>query len=346
MPHQNQYRKWKTAGHILFWLGSIGFALWVFDVVSEHRLQPNFDLISKALILNAGFAIGVYANFYLFIPLFLKQRKYSFYLFWLVATLAVTSLLTTAVLSMIEHRDLTRQLFSTNFITSAGYIILTSLAKFITDWIELQDIELRYHKAEGQRLEAELKALKAQINPHFLFNSLNNIYALSLSGSDKTPRLILKLSDLMRHVLYESREDFIPLKKEVDFVMNFVDLQRIRLNEHIEIDFRVEGTIPDRKIMPLVFEPFLDNAFKHGPRTSGDDAYIRIKLTIEPEAVDFEVANSCRLQHQTKKHKSASGVGLENVKQRLALLYTPADFDLNIDQSNVEFKVKLKLKLK
>lgn len=345
MPQSRNYRQWKNAAHILFWLASIGFALLVFDVVSDHQLRLNFDLLVKALILNGGFALAVYTNFYLLIPRFLKKRSYIFYLFWLILTLSVSSLFITSLLSLVQHRDLTRHLFSTNFFTTAAYVFVTSLAKFLTDWIELQDIELRWHKAEGQRLEAELKTLKAQINPHFLFNSLNNIYSLALVNSPRTPEIILKLSDLMRHVLYESRENFIPVKKEVEFVTNFIELQRIRLSEQVDIQFDLQGTIPERKIMPLVFEPFIDNAFKHGPRSSSDDIFIRIKLLLEPEQVQFEISNSSN-QMNGYQTKGAHGVGLENVRQRLAMLYAPGEYELETDRDDKSYRVKLKLQLK
>lgn len=346
MSHSPNYRQWKNLVHLLFWLASIGFALLVFDIVSEHQLRPNGALILKALILNTGFALAVYINFYLLIPRFLKKRSYIFYLFWLIVSLSGSSLFITSLLSLTENRDLTRLLFSSNFFTTMGYVIATSLAKFLSDWIELQDIELRWHKAEGQRLEAELNALKSQINPHFLFNSLNNIYSLSLIHSPKTPELILKLSDLMRHVLYESQENFIPLKKEIEFVMNFIELQRIRLNEQVEISFEHSGGIPELKIMPLVFEPFLDNAFKHGPRTSSNDIYIRVMLKIDGLWAHFEVVNSSiRTMAPTAKER-ASGVGLQNVKQRLALLYTANEYLLETSRNERYYQVKLKLKLK
>ena len=345
MPVRTKYRKLKNAGHILFWLISLAFALLSFDVVSEHKLSPTPALLLKAFMLNLGFAIAVYGNFYLLIPRFLKKRSYIFYLFWLIVILTSSSAVSTILLSLEQHRDLTKHLFSANFFTSAGYVLITSLAKFLTDWVELQDISLRYHKAERQRLEAELNTLKAQINPHFLFNSLNNIYSLALVHSEKTPQLILKLSDLMRHVLYESRENFISLKKEIEFVMNFIELQRIRLNDHVDIRFELNGNIPERKIMPLLFEPFIDNAFKHGPRSSGDEAYISIVLTIEEETLLFEINNSYT-PGNIRNANGAHGVGLENVRQRLSMLYNKEDYDLKIDQTAQNFKVRLTMKLK
>lgn len=345
MQAKSQYRKLKNAGHVLFWVASFAFALISFDVVSEHRLDLDPALYLKALILNTGFALAVYTNFYVLIPRFLKKRKFIFYVFGLVLTLSFASLFIIGVLSLTEKRNLTKLLFSANFFTTAGYVLITSLAKFLTDWIELQDISLRYHKAERQRLEAELNTLKAQINPHFLFNSLNNIYSLSLINSPKTPQLILKLSDLMRHVLYESREDFIPLKKEIEFVTNFIELQRIRLSDQVEVKVKLSEHMPNARLMPLTFEPFIDNAFKHGPQSSGNDAFIHLEIAIKGDWLYFNIENSYN-EADLKKPQGAHGVGLENVKQRLLMLYGESNYQLRIEKKNKIYTVSLKLKLK
>jgi len=342
---KSQYRKLKNAGHVLFWVASFAFALISFDVVSEHRLPLDPALYLKALILNTGFAFAVYINFYILIPQFLKKRKFIFYFFWLLLTLSFASLFITGLLSLTENRNLTKLLFSANFFTSTGYVLITSLAKFLTDWIELQDISLRYHKAERQRLEAELNTLKAQINPHFLFNSLNNIYSLALINSPKTPQLILKLSDLMRHVLYESRENFIPLKKEIEFVTNFIELQRIRLSDQVEVSFKLSEHVPNARIMPLTFEPFIDNAFKHGPRSSGNEAFIHLEIEIKDDWLYFNIENSYN-EADLKKPKGAHGVGQENVKQRLKMLYAESEYKLKIEKKERIYTVSLKLKLK
>ena len=150
------------------------------------------------------------------------------------------------------------------------YVGITSFLKLIKDWLSLQDINLKLVKIEQQKLEAELKTLKGQLNPHFLFNSLNNIYSLALIKSDKVPELILKLSDLMRHIIYESKENYISLEKEIEFVNNFIELQKIRTSDKTKIKYEIKGKIPSAKIAPLLFEPFIDNAFKHGLPGIGD----------------------------------------------------------------------------
>ena len=345
MTFNKKYRRLKNTGHILFWICSLGFALSAFYVVSEHQLGLSPGLFMRAVIINLGFAFAVYTNFYLLIPLFLKKKNYIFYVFWLIISLSASSLLIIILSSLFLDQTFSKRLFSTHFFTSAAYVAITSLAKFLTDWVELQDISLRFHKVEREKLEAELNTLKAQINPHFLFNSLNNIYSLSLINSEKTPRLILKLSDLMRHILYESRENFVPLKGEIGFIQNFIELQQIRLDEKIPVSFRTEGNVGNELVIPLLFEPFLDNAFKHGPRSFSDDACICISLKIENGFLFFEIQNTCEEKEPEKKDK-AHGIGLANVRQRLACLYRKEDYDLEISKKENIFTVRLKLRLK
>ncbi len=345
MTLNSKYHRLKKTGHLLFWLFSLVFALIVFYVVTDHQLGITPEIVLMAIIINFGFAFAVYTNFYILIPKLLKKKSYIFYIFWLIITLSISSLIIISLFLFIKEGVFTKQLFSTHFFTSAVYVTITSLAKFVTDWIELQDISLRYNKVEREKLEAELNTLKAQINPHFLFNSLNNIYSLSLVNSEKTPQLILKLSDLMRHVLYESREDYIPLRKEVEFIGNFIELQRIRLNEKVDIQFHRHGDVSNGLIIPLILEPFVDNAFKHGPRSNSQHPFIHISLKIEANQLFFEVSNSCDEQ-ETAKNDSAHGIGLRNARQRLAYLYKKREYDLDINKKENTFIVRLRINLK
>ena len=183
------------------------------------------------------------------------------------------------------------------------------------------------------------------MNPHFLFNSLNNIYSLSLIKSDKVPDLILKLSDLMRHIIYESKENFIPLEKELEFVNNFIELQRIRTSEKTKINYEIIGKIPSAKLAPLLFEPFIDNAFKHGlPGTENSD-FIDIIFNFETsDKLVFKLENYYEELFIYKKPNS--GIGLKNVKQRLKLLYQPNEYKLDIFKKDHIHHVILELKLK
>lgn len=345
MTLSNRYLRLKKTGHFIFWFLSLVFALIAFYVASNHQLGFTIELLFSAVIINLGFVFAVYVNLYLLIPKLLKKKKYIFYIFWLLITLSVASMIILLLFYFIQGQPFSKQLFSTHFFTSLVYVAVTSLIKFLTDWIELQDIALRYNKVEKEKLEAELKTLKAQINPHFLFNSLNNIYSLSLNNSDKAPQLILKLSDLMRHVLYDSREDYIPLKKEIGFIQNFIDLQRIRLADNVEILFQQIGKPSNQFVIPLVFEPFIDNAIKHGSRSNVEKPFIHISLKIEEKQLHFEIINSCDCIELEKKD-DAHGIGLKNIKQRLAYLYKNEEYNLEINKKENIFSVKLELSLK
>jgi LytS/YehU family sensor histidine kinase len=159
------------------------------------------------------------------------------------------------------------------------------------------------------------------------------------------PGLIIKLSDLMRHIIYDSRENYISLDKEIDFVNNFIELQKIRTSEKTKIIYNIKGDIPNARIAPLLFEPFIDNAFKHGLPGSSESDFISILFDFEKDGqLQFRIENNFEFYtHSSKKH---SGIGLENVKKRLELLYTPDEYQLRIEKGERVFSVEMNLKLK
>ncbi len=211
MTLSKKYQQLKKAGHIVFWLISLGFAFTAFYVASDHQLGITPKIIRSTILLNLGFAFAVYTNFYFLIPKLLKKQKYIFYIFGLISTLAFSSIIILFLFLIFEDQSISKQLFSTHFFTSLGYVLITSLAKFATDWIELQDISLRYHKVEREKLEAELETLKAQINPHFLFNSLNNIYSLALVNSEKAHQNLFSSFPISCVTSCMNQEKILPL---------------------------------------------------------------------------------------------------------------------------------------
>lgn len=284
----------------------------------------------------------------------MKLKNYIFYFFWLIVLLSVTSfgMQFSFIYPFRKLLGITEDftafnvnLHSAYFFSTLLYVGITSFLRLIKDWLSLQDINLRLAKIEQQKLEAELKTLKGQLNPHFLFNSLNNIYSLSLIKSDKVPELILKLSDLMRHIIYESKENFISLDKELEFVNNFIELQKIRTSEKTKITYKIIGTVPSAKIAPLLFEPFIDNAFKHGLPGTEDSDFIQITFNFENSGLlNFSLINN--YEDGFIKRQNNSGIGLKNVKQRLKFLYQPNEFKLSISKKDHIHSVSLQLKLK
>lgn len=353
MPGVKRYNHLKIAAHFVLWLASMIITLSLF-YYNEKTVHFDLAILSKAAILNLGFALAVYVNLWVLIPRFLKQKNYVFYIFWLVLLLTFASLFIQFLLIYplrsflnFENRfhSFDSNLHAAYFFASLIYVAFTSFLKFINDWLALQDLNLKLAKIEQQKLEAELKTLKGQLNPHFLFNSLNNIYSLALVQSEKVPELILILADLMRHIIYESRGKFIDLEKEIEFVNNFIAMQKIRISEQVQIKYEMSGKIPSAKIAPLIFEPFIDNAFKHGlPGINGKD-FIKISFNFEePEWLYFLIENNYETMDNTGKKNS--GIGLSNVKQRLQHLYDTNEFHLEVAHKENIHSVKLRLKLK
>ena len=349
MSKSKLYHRFNIAGHIFFWLLSISLLTFLFYFYNKHLSS----ILVESVIINLFFAVGVYVNLLVLIPRFLKQKNYIFYIFWLIVLLTIVSLTTQflfiyplrILLGIDGFTSFNINLHSAYFFSTLLYVGITSFLKMIKDWLSLQDINLKLVKIEQQKLEAELKTLKGQLNPHFLFNSLNNIYSLALIKSDKVPELILKLSDLMRHIIYESKENYISLEKELEFVSNFIELQKIRTSDETKIKYEIIGQIPSAKIAPLLFEPFIDNAFKHGLPGNGNSDYIHISFNFEnTDSLIFKLENNYEELYPQKR--TNSGIGLSNVKQRLKLLYQPKDFRLNINKKDNIHRVTLELRLK
>lgn len=335
---------------MVLWLFSIAFFSLIFYLNSKVF---NFELVVKAVLVNTGFAISVYTNLYLLIPKYLKQKSYIFYVFWLIVLISGSSLFVQFILfyplrNILHVSDqlsgFDANIHSAFFFVTLVYVGVSSFLKFVKDWISMQDLNYKLAKIEKQKLQAELNTLKGQLNPHFLFNSLNNIYSLALIKSDKVPELILKLSDLMRHIIYESKENFISLDKEIEFVDNFIALQQIRISEDTRLVYEKKGEIPDARIVPLLFEPFIDNAFKHGMPGNDNEDFITISFVFENDDLYFSIKNN--YSDEEKWNKKNSGIGIQNVKQRLALLYKRNEYKLDIRKDNHIYAVSLKLKLK
>ncbi len=189
-----------------------------------------------------------------------------------------------------------------------------------------------------------MKALKAQINPHFLFNTLNNIYSLTLDKSDKAPNLVLKLSDLMRYILYDCNDRYVLLEKELEFVTNYLELQKIRLDDSIPVKMEVKGSAARSKIAPLLFEPLIENAFKHGAYGRNNNGFVNILFNFEDKnQIELSIENRSERMWNKEREKN-SGIGIKNVIRRLELLY-PEKHRLEIKDEDNLFKVILQIDL-
>lgn len=194
---------------------------------------------------------------------------------------------------------------------------------------------------EQEKLQAELKFLKTQIHPHFLFNTLNNLYALTLKASPKAPETVLKLSELINYMLYECSSDEVPMSKEIKFIRNYIDIEKMRYGDKLDVDIRVRGETDDRKIPALILLPFVENCFKHGASETLQLSWVKITIDNQPNLIVIKVENNKNGENAATKKE---GIGIQNVKRRLDLLY-PGKHELKIINGQETFLVILTIHL-
>jgi LytS/YehU family sensor histidine kinase len=197
---------------------------------------------------------------------------------------------------------------------------------------------------ESERNKTALAYLKSQINPHFLFNTFNSIYGLAVKEkADNTANGMLKLSGILRYVLTETQSDFVSLQKEIDYIQNYIELQRLRIDAKTNLKYQVSGNASDCVIAPLLMIPFIENAFKYGINP-GIEAQISISISVQEKALELKVFNKKIVQRRDTDTPKGNGIGIENTKKRLALLY-PQKYTLEIQETHNDFEVYLKLQL-
>jgi len=326
----------KWLQHPVFWVLSI------YAIGNYFSISNLFKFIDffYALLFHVPLAFLVYFNLRLLIPKLLQRNKYLLYLpsaaLLLAATYGIHELTFELLLPILPTEfymvSFTEwEVLITIFLI---YLVLTTLLKLSRSWYRLQQVE-------KEKLSIELNSLKAQVNPHFLFNSLNSIYSLALARSEQTAESVLELSNLLRYMLYEVSEERVDLEKEVEMIENYLELQKLRADETTEVSFTILGELKDKKIAPLLFFPLIENAFKHGVKGVSDSAFIEMELKVA-ETVEFEVKNN-KGEVDDMEGGKYGGIGLENVKRRLELIY-PQKHDLDIEETEEIFKVKLMLK--
>lgn len=324
--------------HILFWCLSFLVLLNVLKVSAE--VKP-IDLI-YAGIFHIPIVLVVYLNLQLLIPMLLEKSKYLLYL------LAVVILIVSGSVFYLELFDRWIDFVFEGYYFIAFYsfwdislylviyLFTSSLLHLARGWFQLQEIET-------ERNRAELKALRSQINPHFLFNSLNSIYSLARKNSNEVPAKIIQLSDLLRHSIYDSEQDLIPLQKELDMIRNYIDLQNLRTAQTEIIQLNVSGDPDSLLIAPMVILPFVENSFKHGLKGGVEDTFVKIEIQISDYQIHFLIENR-KGKAISIINKEKGGIGIVNVQKRLSLLY-PDRHSLTIKDKGNIFSVHLQLQL-
>ncbi|PZX93563.1 histidine kinase [Flavobacterium aquariorum] len=241
----------------------------------------------------------------------------------------------------IEHRIHRRdQPIFFQLVPSFFYILIVAISTIIKTLSEFYDDQQNKLIAESQRTSTELNYLRKQTNPHFLFNSLNSIYSLAHKKSDLVPDAIVTLSEMMRYMLYETDNKTVLLEKEIDYIKNYIELQKLRLNNIENISINIHGDTKNKSIEPMLLISFIENAFKYGTDYKGT-AYVKIVITIEENILTFWVENKIE---NNKKDPENSGIGLSNIKNRLNLLY-PNAHKLNLSATDSKYTVHLILQL-
>jgi two-component system, LytTR family, sensor kinase len=288
------------------------------------------ELPYTALIFIAPF----YYNMYYLVPRLFLTRRYIQYFTQVAGMFVLLALAVEGVAGLYMKAGITFDsalVFEGDFITSfpptllsSVFLILTTLA--ISSCISFYIYSLRNERIKEQlqneTLSTELLFLKSQINPHFLFNTLNNLYSLNYRRSEKAPEAILKLKELMHYMFYESAREKVLLEQEVKYLHDFIDLQKLRLSREIPIDFRITGSTSGIRISPMLLIPFVENVFKHGD-LQGENSYINIQLRIDSRWLYFEVQN---LYRQNMYKDAGQGIGIQNLRRRLDLIYPGAHY--------------------
>ncbi|MGQ8336148.1 sensor histidine kinase [Sunxiuqinia sp. A32] len=325
--------------HLMFWALSFLVLVNILRVSAEIKL---IDVI-YTLIFHLPIILVVYLNEAFLFSRFLVKQRYLQYV------ISVIILLTSGAffyLYLFEHwidlifpgyYFIAYYTFWDILLFLSVYLVLTTLIKLARGWFKLNQME-------QEKTSTELKALRSQLNPHFLFNSLNSIYSLSRKKSDLTPIAVLELSDVLRYVIYDAETEYISLRDELDFLNKYIKLQELRLEKSLRVSVNQTGEIHDHRIAPLLFLPFVENAFKYAPQSQLKTTFINIEWNISNSEIHFKIANSLGDSMLTENEKY-KGLGIQNVMKRLELLY-PNQYNLKINKQENQFVVDLTIQLK
>jgi cytochrome b len=329
--------------HISFWLVYASFFFYQISFTRDGR-EPEWDKVIKDFSFHIIAMLTIcYFNYFVLLPRFQSHRHLGRYLLEFIPSFSVMIYLVLLgkrylweAFQQNHHHWSNSPRFAVQVVWSALFMVaFVGLLKFVENWFEL---EAKKKELENERLTSELRFLKAQINPHFLFNTLNNLYYLAYIQSPNTTEVISKLSQMMRYMIYDSNHPKVPLNKELEYMQNYISLEKLRLNEDVPIQFQVKGNIESAFIMPLILITFLENAFKHGVSTSVTHSWITASIEVQNNKCYFNVQNS-KIPQSGKTVIEKSGIGLQNVKRRLELSY-PNNYTLNVQDSEEVYSVE------
>ncbi len=333
-------------------VGLIHVAIWaVILAMPFFSPQPGRSLhgglaFSRFLPVTVSFVIVFYTNYLFLIKRFLSNKRFGAFLFWNALLIATVSIAVHLFFKYVIAPDVpprphtTLDTISFTFRNTVIYFAIVGIAVAVRMTAEWYDNEAQRKEIEKNQAEAELANLKNQVNPHFLFNTLNNIYSLIQIDPAQAQEAVHDLSGMLRYVLYESQKDTVPLSKECEFLNEYVKLMSARLSSSVKLSVTLPDSPSNLLIAPLLFIPLVENAFKHGISDTGE-SFIRIGLKEEGEYISCLVENSCFPKDDTDR--SGSGIGLTNLKRRLDLLY-PGAYSFEYGRVQSVYRCLLRIK--
>lgn len=365
----NQTKKtWIT--HASIWTIYLILLIWLYNEARgfEFSVSRSFFIVGIQVII-------FYMNYYILLPRFFENKQYSKYVLFVLATLLVSLLLFFLFDKLNFEIQFKKALLEDDFsrlprdfrgrgrsghgspwnspwkfafiwrtMLFNGFFILISL--FISTILRNLVVNQRKEKEslylQSQVREAESRMLKSQINPHFLFNTLNNIYSMAQLKSDKTPDAVHQLSEMLRYVIYDCNDQFVKLGQELKYIRSYIELQLLKDDEMQNVNFEMDHVNPELKIAPMLLIPFVENSFKHSHFEDTKNSRIDITLQTNNQTLTFNIANSIPVTEIKKD--TTGGVGMENVRRRLDLIY-PGRHKLTIEKNSREYKIELSIEL-
>lgn len=338
-------RKWLLI--LIHFIGWIGF--FIFNIIFSPEYHENKPLdIFPRLLSTIEIALVFYLNYFYLIPRFFAKKKFTFYIISILI-LAFLFVIVGDAIFWLRHIQPHPNTGTHGhhgpppfhpFMGLSIYftiLIVSSAIRMTQEWLKN---ERQKKELENDKLKAELASLKSQINPHFIFNVLNNICSLARKKSDKTEEVIIKLSQLLRYNLYNFEDDKVFINDDIRYINDYIDIQKMRLQDNVKITFTVNGNTEGFRIEPLLFMPFIENAFKHGI-SSLSEYSIDILLEVTDRLVHFNIKNP--LFNASRQQEKSEGKGLANASRRLELLY-PAQHNLKIISETPDYIVDLTIR--
>jgi two-component system, LytTR family, sensor kinase len=330
--------------HVLFWVFHL-----VFYAILWGSFEDNYQqtFLEEAIYLPVKIAFTYFTLYYL-LPSFLLPGRYLSFFLWLLVSSFVAGTLQRYVAFNIDY-----PIYYPEALRDPFFYLPKIIKMFVSIYpvtffaVAIKLLKYWYANQHEQqvltqeKLRAELNFLKTQIHPHFLFNTLNNLYALTLKKSDRAPETVLKLSELINYMLYECVSDEVQLTKEIKFIRNYIDIEKMRYGDKLDVDLRVSGEVNERKIAPLILLPFVENCFKHGASEELQQSWVKITVDLQPRITIVKVENN---KSSENGHSKKEGIGIQNVKRRLDLLY-PGQHELKIISGEETFLVILTIQV-